>query len=90
METHDSYFRATFGAPEQARSLLELTLPKPLADYLGEADLTVVDGSFVDESLRRRQSDLLIRARRDGRDNFLYYLIEHRSSPSRLGRASTG
>jgi Putative transposase, YhgA-like len=43
-----------------------------------------VPGSFVDEALRWRHSDVLFTAPLDGRDAFVYVLVEHQSSDDPL------
>jgi hypothetical protein len=48
------------------------------------ARLAPVPGSFVDEDLRWRHSDVLFTAPLDGRDAFVYVLVEHQSSDDPL------
>jgi hypothetical protein len=80
-QPHDSLFRFVFGKPVHAASELRAVLPAPLADRLDLANLRPVNGSFVDEELTNRHCDVLMRTRLDGREAFVYVLIEHQSSP---------
>ena len=81
---HDSVFRQVFGAPANAASQLRAVLPPALATRLDLDRLTRVPASFVDEALKWRHSDLLFTAPLDGRDAFLYVLVEHQSSDDPL------
>jgi hypothetical protein len=73
-----------FGKPVHAASELRAVLPAPLAERLDLAGLRPVNGSFVDEELKNRHCDVLMRTKLDGREAFVYVLIEHQSSPDRM------
>jgi predicted transposase/invertase (TIGR01784 family) len=73
-----------FGKPVHAASELRAVLPAPLAERLDLANLRPVNGSFVDEELKHRHCDVLMRTRLNGREAFVYVLIEHQSSPDRM------
>jgi hypothetical protein len=81
---HDSVFRQVFGVPENAASQLRAVLPPGLAGRLDLGRLARVSGSFVDEALKWRHSDLLFTAPPDGRDALVYVLVEHQSSADPL------
>jgi predicted transposase/invertase (TIGR01784 family) len=83
---HDRFFRESFGRPEIARNYLQEYLPPDLLSLLELDQLTLEDGSFIDESLREHQSDLLYRVQLqdDGRDLYLYFLFEHKSFPDSM------
>jgi Putative transposase, YhgA-like len=68
---HDSVFRQIFGVPENAASQLRAVLPPELAGWPDLGRLARVPGSFVDEALKWRYSDLLFTAPLDGRDAFV-------------------
>jgi predicted transposase YdaD len=80
-QPHDSMFRFVFGEPVHAASELRAVLPGELADRLDLTSLRPVNGSFVDEELTNRHADVLMRTRLDGREAFVYALIEHQSTP---------
>jgi hypothetical protein len=77
-------FRQIFGVPQNAASQLRAVLPPSLADRLDLGRLARVPASFVDEALKWRHSDLLFTAPLDGRDAFVYVLVEHQSSTDPL------
>ena len=81
---HDSVFRRVFGVPANAASQLRAVLPPDLAGRLDLGRLAPVPGSFVDEALTWRHSDVLFTAPLDGRDAFVYVLVEHQSSDDPL------
>jgi len=81
---HDAVFRRIFGAPANAGSQLRAVLPEDLAARLDLGRLAPVPGSFVDDDLRWRHSDVLFTAPLDGRDAFVYVLVEHQSSDDPL------
>jgi predicted transposase/invertase (TIGR01784 family) len=81
---HDAVFRLVLGEPANAASQLRAVLPAALADRLDLRRLTQVSGSFVDETLQWRHSDLLFTVPLDGREAFIYVLIEHQSSEDPL------
>jgi predicted transposase/invertase (TIGR01784 family) len=77
---HDAVFRQVFGVPANAVSQLRAVLPPDLTSRLDLDRLTRVPASFVDEALRWRHSDLLFSAPlNDGRDAYVFVLVEHQS-----------
>ncbi|MGH3186691.1 MAG: Rpn family recombination-promoting nuclease/putative transposase [Streptosporangiaceae bacterium] len=81
---HDSVFRRIFGVPANAASQLRAVLPADLAARLDLGQLAPVPASFVDEALKWRYSDLLFTVPMEGRDAFVYVLVEHQSSSDPL------
>lgn len=81
---HDAYFRQVLARPENAESELRAALPAAITARIDWATLALQPGTFVSEELRSRYSDLLYRARFDGRDAYIYLLIEHQSSNDRF------
>ena len=59
---HDALFKAVFSQPENAAVALKPLLPEALAEATDWASLTLEPGSYIDEELAERQSDLLFRA----------------------------
>jgi predicted transposase/invertase (TIGR01784 family) len=81
---HNNFFLSCFSKPLAMKRLLAELAPKPLFDLIGPEPPVLVPGSFVDEKLRGRQTDLLFRARlKKGGDAFLYVLVDHKSVPQR-------
>jgi predicted transposase YdaD len=80
-QPHDSLFRFVLGKPMHAAAELRAVLPAPLADRLNLVNMRPVNGSFVDEELTNRHCDVLMQTTLDGREAFVYVVIEHQSSP---------
>ena len=81
---HDSLFKAVFSQPRHARRVLRSVLPVAIVRHLDFRTLRLQSGSFVDEALRARLSDLLFSIRCDGHPALLYVLFEHQSSDDAL------
>jgi predicted transposase YdaD len=78
---HDHLFRLAFSNPENALGIFRAVLPPGLMSAIDPASLELEEGSFVDEDLRRQETDLLFRARlHGGRAIKIYVLVEHQSS----------
>jgi hypothetical protein len=80
---HDGLFRYIFSQPENAAPLIRSLVPAA-AGKVDWTSLQLEPGSYVDERLRARHSDLLFQARVDGRTTFLYVLMEHQSTVDAL------
>ena len=78
-QPHDALFRYTFSQRENAVSLLRAVLPPELAAAVDWRTLRIEKGSFVDDALRGRHSDLVLAARlRDTSASVYFYtLLEH-------------
>jgi predicted transposase/invertase (TIGR01784 family) len=81
---HDAVFRRVLGEPVNAASQLRAVLPDVLVDRLDLDRMTRVSGSFVDATLQWRHSDLLFTVPLQGREAFVYVLVEHQSSSDPL------
>ncbi len=87
---HDSLFKQVLGQPRYAAAYLARFLPRDVADALELGALAVLPGTFVDEELRHRHTDLLLavprrgRTSRDGPAARVYLLLEHQSTVDRL------
>lgn len=84
-QVHDSFFKDSFGRLEVAADLVARYLPSDVVAALDLGSLSLEAGSFVDERLRTRHSDLLFRVRlRAGGEAYLYLILEHKSTVDRL------
>lgn len=81
---HDALFRGVFSQPEHAAGLIRHLMRRSLAARFDWSTLRLVSGSFVDAALRGRHSDVLYTVRCDGRDVFLYLLLDHQSTDEPL------
>jgi hypothetical protein len=77
---HDALFKATFSRIEHATGELQAILPPGLTAQIDFATLTLCPGTYVDDDLRQRQSDLLFSAEIAGKKTLLYVLFEHQST----------
>ena len=78
---HDSFFKRFMSRPELAGTFLREHLPSPIAELLSSELPELLPGSFVDEDLTQRHSDLLFRLPlKAGHDALAYVLLEHKSS----------
>lgn len=78
---HEHLVRAIFGRPERAAAELRTLFPQTLLERLDLDTLALVSGSFVDETLRDREADLLFTVRSSGgHAGFVYLLFEHQST----------
>jgi hypothetical protein len=85
---HDSMVRAVLGDLAEARSFLQRYVPEALSETLNWSTLRLLEGSFVDDDLRRSETDFLYEVERvrDDVSLWLYILLEHQSSPDRWMR----
>jgi predicted transposase/invertase (TIGR01784 family) len=60
--------------------MLRFLLPPGLVALIDFSTLALCPGSFVNEELNERHTDLLFSAKIAGRDAFIYVLFEHQSS----------
>ncbi|MEN0063786.1 MAG: Rpn family recombination-promoting nuclease/putative transposase [Myxococcota bacterium] len=83
---HDALFKAVFSQPEQAAAHLRAVLPSEVTRHLDFDHLRHAPGSFVDEELSDRHTDLLfeVESRWGDESAFVYLLFEHQSSPDPL------
>ncbi len=81
---HDKYFKEVFSHADSAASFFQNYLPAKLAPHLDWSSLALQPGTFVDEKLAVRQSDLLYHVTAKKKPLFLYVLFEHQSTPDPL------
>src|SRR5690606_3432040 len=81
---HDALFRYVFSQPEHAAGELQAVLPPALSARLDWSSLELLPSSFVDERLGERQADLLFSIGCDGRQSYVYVLLEHQSTSDTL------
>ncbi|MFZ1397957.1 MAG: Rpn family recombination-promoting nuclease/putative transposase [Candidatus Promineifilaceae bacterium] len=79
---HDRFFRESFGRLEIARNYLEEYLPADLRRLLDLREMSLQDGSFIDETMKAHQTDILYQVKlQSGDPVFVYFLFEHKSYP---------
>ena len=81
---HDSFFRASLGNLEVAQDLLKAHLAPELVQQIAWDTLQITNKSYVDEQLRNLQSDMVYSCRLNGKDAYIYMLIEQQTKPDPL------
>jgi predicted transposase/invertase (TIGR01784 family) len=89
-KNHDSAYKYLFKSKHIFLQLLQSFVKEDFVQGLREKDLELVDKSFVSEELLDRESDLLYRIRKNGRQYYIYILLEFQSTvdksiPLRMG-----
>ena len=82
---HDVMVRAVLSGVAEATNFLQRHLAEEVSQALNWSTLKLVEGSFVDEDLRRSEADLLYEvAHVSGEASvWVYVLLEHQSTPDR-------
>jgi predicted transposase/invertase (TIGR01784 family) len=80
---HDALFKAAFSQPSLAAEELRCILPPALVARMDLSKLSLEPGSFIDDALRARHTDLLYSVPLDGRPARIYVLFEHQSRGER-------
>ena len=80
---HDAFFRQVMTQPDAARDFLDIHLPQDLRAMCDLATLQLESGSFIDDDLRTRYSDVLWSVQMNQQKGYLYALIEHQSKPDK-------
>lgn len=78
---HDTFFKQTLGEATIAKDFLQNYLPSSLAERMDFSTLALQNGSFVGKHLQEYFTDLLYRVQLEGKDSYLYFLLEHKSYP---------
>ena len=78
---HDAVFRSSFRDLEVAENFFRYCLPEKLRKHIDFKTLEITDGTYVDEKLKDRHSDIVYKIKIQGFPAFLYFLFEHQSKP---------
>ena len=78
---HNAAFMWAFKKIPVAQGFFQTWLPESIRKHIDFDSLEITDGSYVDEKLRDRHSDIVYKTKIKGRDAFLYILFEHQSTP---------
>ncbi|MFD6463652.1 Rpn family recombination-promoting nuclease/putative transposase, partial [Streptomyces roseolus] len=81
---HDAYLRRVLTQRPNVGPHLRAAVPKDPAPEIDWSCMEPMPCSFVSQDLRSSYSDLLFRTRYKNHDAFLYFLVEHQSSPDRM------
>jgi predicted transposase/invertase (TIGR01784 family) len=85
---HDAMVRTVLSDLAEATSFLQQYLPEDMSQALNWSTLTLLEGSFVDEDLRRSEADFLYQVAYVAGDASLWLciLLEHQSTSDRWMR----
>lgn len=83
-KAHDRYFRGAMDDQEVALSFVRAHLPKELVAQIDPHSLVLVKESFIEENLQEFITDVVYKARFHEHPGYLYFLMEHQSSPDPL------
>ena len=81
---HDALFKRFLSDTKTARDFLEIYLPDNIKKCCDFASLKLEPGSYVEKDLRQHFSDILYSLKIAGTDGYIYTLIEHLTTPSKL------
>jgi len=81
---HDKFFKETMTLRENAVSFFREYLPAGIAALTDWRTLRIVKETFITPELQERFSDIVYAVRIRGKEAFIYFLMEHQSSPDCL------
>ena len=81
---HDTFLRRCLTDIDVARDLLKSNLPDHIAKRIDWSTVQLTNKSFVQENLRELHSDLVYKCRLDGKELYIYLVLEHQSTPDPL------
>ena len=79
---HDAFFLKTMKVKENAIDFLKVALPAKILKYLDLKKIEYEDTSYIKKTLSKYFSDLVIKTEIEGKKAYLYFLLEHKSSPT--------
>lgn len=80
---HDAVFKQFMTHPETARDFLDIHLPPHLLALCDLKTLRLESGSFIEENLQARHSDVLWSLQTRHGTGYVYALLEHQSTPDK-------
>ncbi|MFI0347879.1 MAG: Rpn family recombination-promoting nuclease/putative transposase [Chthoniobacterales bacterium] len=78
---HDLFFRKTMSNPRVALEFFETHLPPEIFAMLDSDSLNITKESLIDHELREYITDVLYQASFQGKEGYLYLLVEHQRTP---------
>ncbi len=78
-QPHDAFFKAFMNDVTVARDFLNVHLPPSIVARCDMSTLQIESGSFISQEMRQSYSDLLYSVKSEGKDLYIYMLIEHQS-----------
>jgi len=84
LSPHDRFTRSLMTNPKTAEEFFRKSLPENIKKAIDFSSIELRKESYIDDKLKLQITDLLYSARFDGREGFLYVLLEHASTPDRF------
>lgn len=78
---HDGFFRAAMSNVQVAQDLLKAHLSQKLIKLIAWDTLQITNKSYVDENLKQTFSDMVYRCQINGRESYIYVLVEQQTAP---------
>jgi predicted transposase/invertase (TIGR01784 family) len=84
LSPHDRFTRSLMTNPKVAEEFFRKSLPEHIKKAIDFSSIELKKESYIDDKLKLQITDLLYSARFNGREGFLYVLLEHASTPDRF------
>ena len=81
---HDGFFRVAMSDLRVAKDLLKAHLPAKLVQQIDWDTLQITNKSYVDRHLKQIFSDMVYKCMLQGKEAYIFLLIEHQSTPDPL------
>ena len=78
----DLLFKHTMGSDVAIQDFLKNHIPAPIYQRIDPQSIQTTKQSYVPAELKELYSDLVCQCNIDGKEAFLYFLVEHQSTPS--------
>ena len=82
-QPHDSYIKTILSDISLAKSLMEMHMPKAIVKRIDWDSVQLTNKSFVSEELKHLHSDVIYKCTLDQQQGYIYYLVEHQSTPDK-------
>ena len=83
-QIHDAFAKNQLKDIRVARDVLKHNLPDQVSQTIDWSSLSLTDGHYVPKELNQFYSDVLYQCKMSGQTGYLYLLVEHKSTASRL------
>ncbi|MBL8677177.1 MAG: Rpn family recombination-promoting nuclease/putative transposase [Alphaproteobacteria bacterium] len=84
LSPHDRFTRSLMTNSKVAQEFFQKNLPEHIKKAIDFSSLELKKESYIDDKLKLQITDLLYSVRFNGREGFLYVLLEHASTPDRF------
>ena len=82
-QPHDYFFKKIMGNPLAVAEFLNEYFPA-IAEKVDPGSLKPIDGTLISSDLQEKRTDLIYHATFQQKPGYLYFLLEHQSSPDDL------